>query len=445
MFRQPTTPLDAWQYGYEELVDQDPDLALLLLAERRYQEAVIPMVAYASCAAPSVLAAGATELGNVTAEGYPGHRYHPGCVNLDQVETLAQSRARAAFGARYANVQPHSGSQANLAVLFSRLAPGDPIMGMDLASGGHLTHGSRASAVGRTFDVRTYGLDPTGRVDYAEAEAVAREHRPKLIFVGASAYPRLFDYARFREIADEVGAVLVADISHIAGLVAARAVPSPIDLAHVTTSSTYKQLGGPRGGLILMGADHARARVGRKSVADALNNGVFPRTQGTLNPQSIAAKARTFDLVDTEDFRSWMSRVRSTADTLAEGLRTRGFALQTDGTDNHMVLADLRSAGITGRQLENGLERAGILANKNAVPGDELPPTVCGGIRFGTNILAQRGWNESDMDMCAELVARVRDAISAGPERASIEIDEIASDVDAFIESARYARNKVFA
>ena len=393
---------------------------------------MLPLVAYASCAEPSILAAGATDLGNVTAEGYPGERFHPGCENLDSIEELAIARAKELFHAEYANVQPHSGSQANLAVLNSLLQPGDPIMGLDLDAGGHLTHGSKASSVGRSYDVKSYGLDAQGLIDRNEVEKIALEHRPKLIFAGASAYSRTIDYAFFRRIADSVGAILVADISHVSGLVASGAIPSPVNVAHITTSSTYKQLAGPRGGLILTGTRSESDSWSKTKLENAIKRGVFPRTQGTLNPQAVAAKARTFAFAGTPQFREWMFRVLSTAKCLAVALQDKGFVLQSGGTDTHMVLADLRNTSLTGIDMQNGLEEVGILANKNRIPGDHRPPQVCSGIRFGTNIVAQRGWSDSDMTLCAELVAQVRDILRK-PHSSTKELSAVATRVSTFV------------
>lgn len=428
--------VNSWKLGYDSLLEIDPSLAELLLKEKDYQERSMPLVAYASMAEPSVLAAGATELGNVTAEGYPGSRFHPGCQNLDKIEELAIVRAKRAFGADYVNVQPHSGSQANTAVLQSLLTPGDAIMGMDLDSGGHLTHGSKASNVGRAYDVRSYGLDANGYIDYDDVKRIADQHQPKVIFAGASAYSRQIDYHAFRAIADRVGAILIADISHISGLVAAEVIPSPIDIAHITTSSTYKQLGGPRGGLILTGANSENPAWTKLDLQKAIQRGVFPRTQGTLNPQSVASKARVFDLIATDWFREWMLRVKSTATGLASALAKRGFELQSGGTDTHMVLTDLRNTALSGLEFQNGLEEVGILANKNRVPGDQRPPHICSGVRFGTNVVAQRGWTTDDMDSCAGFVADVRDVLEAG-SNVPRGLGEIATRVSAFVDRRR--------
>jgi glycine hydroxymethyltransferase len=400
--------IDVQVAGAAALRDRDPELSALLDQELSYQGGVLAVVAHASVADPSVLSAAGSVLSNVTAEGYPGRRYHPGAEWFDAVERLAVERAKAAFGARYANVQPHSCSAANLAVLFGLMAPGDTLLGQHLDAGGHLTHGAPASVTGRAFRAVHYGLDGAGLIDYGQAAELAREHRPKVVIAGASAYPRRIDYERFRAIADEVGAYLLADISHIAGLVAAGVLPSPIDIAHVTTTSTYKQLGGPRGGLILMGAEaDVLGPDGRTPVSTLLNRAVFPGTQGTPNAAAIAAKARALDLVCQPRFRDTALRIAADAAALAEALADRGFHVLTGGTGNHMVLIDVGRGGLTGVVAELALSECGILANRNRIPGDTRPPLVASGLRLGTNILAQRGMAPEQMPVCADLVARV--------------------------------------
>jgi glycine hydroxymethyltransferase len=393
--------------GGELLRTADPTLSGLLDAELEQQCSTLAMVASSSVADPSVLAAAGAVLSNVTAEGYPGARYHPGAARLDEVERLAGERAREAFGARYANVQPHSCSSANFSVLTSLLPAGGVLLGLCLDAGGHLTHGSVASVTGRWFRAVHYGVDDDGRIDYAAVTRQARTHRPGVIIAGASAYPRRIDFERFRAVADEVGAYLLADISHIAGLVVAGLHPSPIDVAHVTTSSTYKQLGGPRGGLILLGRDHDKAGPGGGILARLMDRAVFPRSQGTPNPAAIAAKARALALVRTETFRRTARGIVANAATLATDLAGRGYRLLTGGTDNHMVVIDLRPAGISGVVAERALEGCGILANRNQIPGDTRPPLVTSGLRLGTNILSQRGMRAAEMRRCAALIDRV--------------------------------------
>lgn len=394
--------------GCELLSRDDPELAELLDLELGRQHATLSMVAAASGADPSVLAAAGSVFGNLTTEGYPGARYHAGCEVADRVELLAARRAARVFGARYANVQPHSGSSANLAVMTALLSPGDTLMGMELASGGHLTHGSPASMISRYCTVVSYSVDSHGLLDYDEIEALARRHRPRLIVCGASAYPRAIDFARFRRIADEVDAVLLADISHIAGLVAAGLHASPIDLAHVTTTSTYKQLYGPRGGLVLLGrnADEP-APTGRGSWRSLIQRAIFPSFQGTPDLASIAAKARAMELAGSTPFRALAEQVLATAGALSDALLARDFELVTGGTDTHMVLLDLRSRGITGAAAEQALESCGIMVNRNRVPNDPTPARVTSGLRLGTNPLALRRMPPVVMEGCAAAVELV--------------------------------------
>lgn len=396
---------DLLQRGSARLREDDPTLYALLSAEIAYECATLPMVAYASLADPSVLSAAGSVLANVTAEGYPGARYHPGAAQFDAIEQLAVERAKAAFGARYANVQPHSCSSANFALLMTLLAPGDTLLSLDLDSGGHLTHGAKASATGRYFNVVHYGLDEDGFISYDEVERLAKQHRPKLIIAGASAYPRAIDYQRFRGIADLVGALLHADISHVAGLVATGVHPTPIDIAHVTTTSTYKQLGGPRGGLILLGRDHDVVPEGSKlNLAALIQRAIFPRFQGTPSPAAIAAKARALDLVSRPEFAETARRIALDARALAKSLAQRGWRVLTGGTDNHMVLIDTFERRLTGVVAEAALQECGVLANKNRIVNDQKSPMVTSGLRFGTNMLAQRGFWPEHMDECASLV-----------------------------------------
>ncbi|HEV3355721.1 MAG TPA: serine hydroxymethyltransferase [Pseudonocardiaceae bacterium] len=399
------TTVELLMRGEEILAATDPELAELLDAELRTQNDTLAAVAHASLADPSVLVATGSVLGNVTAEGYPGARYHPGAEIFDSIERLAVRRACAVFGARYANVQPHSCSAANQVVLYSLLDTGDTVLSLGLDDGGHLTHGARASMTGRHFQVVHYGLDDAGFIDYAAAARLAATHRPKLVIAGASAYPRTIDYAAFRAIADDVGAFLLADISHVSGLVAAGLHPSPIDHAHVTTTSTYKQLGGPRGGLILSGRDHA-------TLASRLDRGVFPRVQGTPNAAAIAGKARALHLAGTAEFRAWARLIVADAQALAGALAARGHRIMTGGTDNHMVLVDVDAAGLTGVVAEKALRECGILANRNRISGDTKPATVGSGLRFGTNILAQRGLTPAQVRRIGQLADRVLRSIS---------------------------------
>ncbi|WP_455359117.1 serine hydroxymethyltransferase [Streptomyces sp. SYSU K21746] len=396
------------------LREADASLYALLTRESARQNDTLMMVAASSVADPSVLACGGSALGNLTAEGYPGGRYHAGCGVADEIERLAIDRARAAFGAQDAIVQPHSGSSANLAVITALLSPGDTLLGLDLDCGGHLTHGSPASVTGRYYRAKGYRVTPEGLLDYDQIRSMALAHRPKLIVCGASAYPRSIDFARFREIADEANAYLLADISHIAGLVAAGLHPSPIDHAHVTTTSTYKQLYGPRGGLILLGRDARKAGPERGTLAATLRRAVFPFTQGTPDLASVAAKARALDFVAGPEFAELAKRLADGAQAIAERLSERGLRLVTGGTDTHMVLLDLRGTGLTGDIAEQALESCGIVVNRNRVPGDTTPVRVTGGLRLGSNTLAARGMDRNAAAACADLVGDVLDALRAG-------------------------------
>ncbi len=390
--------------GAQRLADADPALYALLGMEHERQLHTLSMVAASSVADPSVLFCEGASVGNTTGEGYPGARYHAGCGVADEIERLAIQRAKAAFGAEYANVQPHSGTSANQIVMFALLEHGDTVLGLDLDAGGHLSHGATPSVSSRYWNAVRYGLNADGWIDYDRAAELAREHRPRLIVCGASAYPRRIDFARFRAIADEVGAYLLADISHIAGLVAAGEHPSPIQHAHFTTTSTYKQLFGPRGGLILMGPDHAApAPRGTGTLADMVQRAVFPFFQGTPSFASIAAKARALAMVGEPRFRALARTIADDARALASILGGIGYQVVSGGTDNHIVLLDLGATGISGQVAESALESCGIIVNKNRVPGDRRPARVTSGIRLGTNSLALRGMGPRDMGACAAL------------------------------------------
>lgn len=404
--------------GVEHLRSRDPDLYELIAREHRRQTQTLTMVAASSIADPAVLACGGTVLVNTTTEGYPGARFHGGCTVVDQVERIAIERARRAFGACYANVQPHSGTSANQIVMFSLLRPGDTLLGLDLDAGGHLSHGSKASVSGVYFEARAYGVDADGRIDMDEVRRTALRHRPRLIVAGASAYPRAVDFQAFRAVADEADAYLLADISHVAGLVAAGEHPSPINHAHFTTTSTYKQLFGPRGGLVLMGRDHdAPSPDGRGTLSDLVQRAAFPFFQGTPDLASIAAKASALARVATPEFRETARRIRHAAGALASELEGRGYSLVSGGTDNHMVLVDVSRRGLTGVVAERALEECGIVVNKNRIPRDPRSALVTSGIRFGTNGLALRGMGPREMPLCAELVDRVLAAVEPQGER----------------------------
>ncbi len=399
--------------GLERLHHHDHELYGLLAREYDRQAGVLAMVAASSVADPSVLICEGMTGANVTTEGYPGARFHAGCEVVDQIERLAIERTRLAFGARYANLQPHSGTSANVTVLFSLLKPGDTILGLNLDSGGHLTHGAKASVTGQYFNALGYSVNDQGLLDYDQIRRMAVESRPRMIVSGASAYPRRIDFRKFREIADEVGAYLLADISHIAGLVAAGVHPSPIDHAHFTTTSTYKQLYGPRGGLILMGRDYdAPAPGGKKTLSDLIQSAVFPYSQGTPNLSAIASKARAMAMVATPEFRVLAGRIVEDARALADCFLAMGYRVITGGTDNHMVLIDVLSRGITGVIAERALEQCRIVINKNKIAGDRKSATITSGIRLGTNTLALRGMGPAEMRLCAGLVDRVLSSLT---------------------------------
>ncbi len=376
----------------------DPQIARALADERRRQEGGLELIASENFVSRAVLEATGSVLTNKYAEGYPGRRYYGGCEFVDVAERLAIERARELFGAEHVNVQPHSGTQANAAVYFAALAPGDTLMGMDLTCGGHLTHGHRLSYSGRDFEVVSYGVDPESeRIDYDEVARIARERRPKLIVCGASAYSRAIDFARFRAIADEVGALLLADIAHIAGLVAAGVHPSPVGHCHFVTTTTHKTLRGPRGGLILCTAEHAKA----------IDRAVFPGMQGGPLMHVIAAKAVAFREALREDFAIYQRRIVDNARALATALEGRGFRIVSGGTDNHVFLVDVAAAGITGKVAEEALDRAAITVNKNTIPFDQNPPLVASGIRIGTPAVTSRGMGPEEMDRIGEMIAEV--------------------------------------
>ena len=376
----------------------DPEIALVIDNELDRQQHTLEMIASENIAGPAVMAIQGSVLTNKYAEGYPDKRYYGGCEHVDVAEQLAIDRARALFGAAYANVQPHSGSQANMAVYFALLSPGDTVLGMDLSHGGHLTHGAPVSFSGRLFQFVHYGLDPeTGRIDYDAVARAAKEHRPRMIIAGASAYPRTIDFETFGEIARSVGAYLMVDMAHIAGLVAAGVHPSPIPVADVVTSTTHKTLRGPRGGLILARTDYGQS----------INSQIFPGIQGGPLMHVVAAKALAFKEAATPAFAAYQRRVVDNARGLAEGLLAEGVELVSGGTDNHMVLADLTPLGITGKDAQEVLGRAGITVNKNAVPNDPRGPLVTSGIRIGTPAVTTRGMGTDEMATVAKLVGSV--------------------------------------
>ena len=384
----------------------DPELFGIVQQEEQRQISKLEMIASENFASEAVLETAGTVLTNKYAEGYPGKRYYGGCEFVDMAEELARDRARQLFGAQYANVQPHSGSSANMAVYFALLKPGDTILGMDLSHGGHLTHGSPVNFSGILYNVASYGVSrETETLDYQQLERVARETRPKLIVAGASAYPRLWDFERFRAIADEVGAFLMTDMAHFAGLVAAGVHPSPVGLSHFTTSTTHKTLRGPRGGLILIGNDEENrlgivaAKSGRtRRYSELIDSSVMPGIQGGPLMHIIAAKAVAFKEALSPGFVSYQKQVLANARKLAEVLAAGGARVVSGGTDNHLMLVDVTGFGLSGKEAETLLDNANITVNKNAIPFDSKSPLVTSGVRIGTPALTTRGFSEKDME-----------------------------------------------
>ena len=389
-----------------DIASFDPELHAAIEGERLRQEDHIELIASENYASPRVLAAQGSVLTNKYAEGYPGKRYYGGCEYVDIAEQLAIERAKQLFGADYANVQPHSGSQANAAVYLALVAPGDTILGMSLDHGGHLTHGAKVNFSGKLFKAVQYGVDAyTGLIDYAQVERLAREHRPKLIVAGFSAYSRILDFARFRAIADAVGALLFVDIAHAAGLVAAGQYPNPVPLADVVTTTTHKTLRGPRGGLILARANEAITRK--------LNSMVFPGTQGGPLMHVIAAKAVAFREALQPEFRAYQVQVVANARAMSAELVTRGLKIVSGGTDNHLFLVDLGPRDFTGKDADAALGRANITVNKNAVPNDPRPPSIASGLRIGTAASTTRGFREAEMRRIAGWIVEVVEACGA--------------------------------
>ena len=377
------------------LKEIDPRIFEAIEKEKAREREKLLLIASENYASPAVMEAQGSVFTNKYAEGYPGKRYYGGCEYADIVESLAIERAKKLFGAEHVNVQPHSGSQANMAVYFAFLKPGDTILGMSLSHGGHLSHGASANFSGMLYNRVAYGLHrDTGRIDYDDVKRLALEHRPKIILVGASAYPRTIDFEQFGEIAREAGAYLVADIAHIAGLVAAGLHPSPFPHADFVTSTTHKTLRGPRGGLIMCKAEYAKA----------VDKMIFPGIQGGPLVHVIAAKAVSFEEALTGNFRIYQKNIMSNAKTLAEELTRRGFNLVSGGTDNHLMLIDLNNKGVTGKEAEEALDKAGISLNKNTIPFDPRPATVTSGIRIGTPCVTTRGMGEPEMRQIAEFI-----------------------------------------
>ena len=388
-------------YRSRTLAQEDPELAAAIAAENRRQEDHIELIASENYASPAVLAAQGSQLTNKYAEGYPGKRYYGGCENVDVAEQLAIDRAKKLFSADWANVQPHSGAQANQAVFFAALKPGDTILGMSLPHGGHLTHGSPVNFSGKWFNVVSYGLDPESElIDYEDAERLAQRHKPKLVIAGASAYSRVIDWKRFKAIADSVDALLMVDMAHYAGLVAAGVYPSPVGIADFVTTTTHKTLRGPRGGLIL----------GQPEQEKPINSAVFPGLQGGPLMHVIAAKAVALGEALGKDFRRYQEQVLENARVLATVLAERGLRIVSGGTDSHMFLVDLRAKKITGKDAEAALSRAHITCNKNAIPNDPEKPFVTSGIRIGSPAITTRGFTELESEELAHLVADVLDS-----------------------------------
>ena len=390
---------------YADLLDSigliaktDPDVASAMEKELERQRRNIELIASENIVSPAVMAAMGSILTNKYAEGYPGRRYYGGCEYVDVVEEIARKRACELFGAEHANVQPHSGAQANIAVYFALLKPGDTILGMNLNEGGHLTHGSPVNLSGKYFNIVPYGVDPeTGRIDYEKLMELALQHKPKLIVAGASAYPRAIDFAKFREVADACGAYLMVDMAHIAGLIAAGLHQSPVPYADVVTTTTHKTLRGPRGGIILC----------REGLAKAIDKAIFPGTQGGPLMHVIAGKAVCFGEALKPEFKEYQAQIVKNAAALAKGLLSRGMKLVSGGTDNHLMLLDLRETGVTGKELEHNLDAVYITANKNAIPNDPQKPTITSGVRLGTPAVTTRGFKEDDMDVVADCIYKV--------------------------------------
>ena len=395
-------------YSFETVKSLDPQVADAIELEIGRQNGNIELIASENFVSPAVMAAMGSPLTNKYAEGYPAKRYYGGCQYVDIVENLAIERAKELFGCEYVNVQPHSGAQANMAVFQALLKPGDTFMGMNLDHGGHLTHGSPANYSGKVFHCVPYGVDDNGFIDYDKVREIALEAKPKLIVAGASAYCRTIDFKRFREIADEVGAYLMVDMAHIAGLVAAGLHPSPIPYAHVTTTTTHKTLRGPRGGMILSSEEFAKK----------LNSAVFPGTQGGPLMHVIAAKAVAFGEALKEDFKDYQKQIVANANALCAGLQKRGIKIVSGGTDNHLMLVDLTSLNLTGKAAEKMLDEVHITCNKNTIPNDPQSPFVTSGIRLGTPAATTRGMNEEDMDQIAEAIAMTLKDFDANKEKA---------------------------
>lgn len=404
-------------YSFDEVKKADPELAKAMELETGRQNDHIELIASENFVSKAVMAAMGSTLTNKYAEGYPGKRYYGGCQFVDMVEDLARDRAKKLFGCTYANVQPHSGAQANMAVFFALVKPGETVMGMNLDHGGHLSHGSPANISGTYYNIVPYGVDDTGFIDYDEVERIAKECKPKMIIAGASAYCRKIDFKRFREIADEVGAFLMVDMAHIAGLVASGYHESPIPYAHVVTTTTHKTLRGPRGGMILSSEEFATEHK--------LNKSIFPGTQGGPLMHVIAAKAVCFKEALDPSFKEYGKNIIDNAQALSKGLMNRGINIVSGGTDNHLMLVDLADKGLTGKEVEAWLDEANITANKNTIPNDPQSPFVTSGVRLGTAAVTSRGMNTEDMDKIAEAIAMLIENHEANKDKAKAIVKEL--------------------
>ena len=404
-------------YAFDEVASFDPELARAITLEIERQNSHIELIASENFVSKAVMAAMGSPLTNKYAEGYPGNRYYGGCQCVDIAENLAIDRAKKLFSCEYANVQPHSGAQANMAAFFAMLEPGDKVMGMSLAHGGHLSHGSPVNLSGKYFNIIPYGVKDDGYIDYDQVREIALQTRPRLIVAGASAYPRKIDFKKFREIADEAGAYLMVDIAHIAGLVAAGQHESPIPYAHVTTTTTHKTLRGPRGGMILSNAE-ANEQFN-------FNKAVFPGIQGGPLMHVIAAKAVSFKEALSPEFKTYQAQIVKNSKALAQALLARGFDLVSGGTDNHLILVDLRSKQVTGKAAEKLLDLANITCNKNAIPNDPEKPSVTSGIRLGTAAVTTRGMVEDDMDVIAEAIRLIIEGAQHNQRQALMLVEQL--------------------
>ena len=404
-------------YSMEELRAEDPEIASAIEKEFARQNDHIELIASENWVSHAVMAAMGSVMTNKYAEGYPGKRYYGGCENMDVVETLAIERAKELFGCTYANVQPHSGAQANLAVQFAICEPGDTIMGMNLDHGGHLTHGSPVNISGKYFNIVPYGVNDEGFIDYDKLMELAKENKPKMIIAGASAYARTIDFKKFREVADAVGAVLMVDMAHIAGLVATGLHPSPVPYADVVTTTTHKTLRGPRGGLILSSEENAKKFK--------FNKAVFPGIQGGPLMHVIAAKAVCFKEALSPEFKVYCQGIVDNAQALSKGLMNRGVKIVSGGTDNHLMLIDLTAQNLTGKEVEGWMDEAHLTANKNTIPNDPQKPNVTSGIRLGTPSVTSRGMNTEDMDKIAEAIAKIVNEKEAGIPAARAIVTEL--------------------